>query len=279
MTTKQLRQAAPAKVNLTLHVTGQRSDGYHLLDSLVMFTAYGDVVAVTNADTLSLTIDGPFGAGLSTKENLVLDAARAFGLNRGAAITLTKNLPLASGVGGGSADAAATLIALSSLWDVPLPDSNAITALGADVGVCMTTKLTRMSGIGESLSLLGPTPSLDVLLVNPRQEVPTPQVFQALPNKSNPAMPNAIPPADSADWLAWVTKQRNDLQSPAIAIAPVISDVLHLIGRQTGCELARMSGSGATCFGIFKDSESCQAAADALSAAHPDWWVQPTKTI
>ncbi|MBU2994144.1 4-(cytidine 5'-diphospho)-2-C-methyl-D-erythritol kinase [Octadecabacter sp. 1_MG-2023] len=277
MTTKTVRQAAPAKINLTLHVTGQRDDGYHLLDSLVMFTALGDVVTVTQSNRLTLSIDGPFGADLSANDdNLVLRAARAFGLDRGAAITLTKNLPLASGIGGGSADAAATLFALSHLWETPLPDWDTIMSLGADVGVCMSTELTRMSGIGDTVTLIGPTPPLYILLVNPRVEVPTPSVFKALPHKSNAPMPNDMPNSFDAGWLDWLTDQRNDLQAPAIQTAPVIADVLKILASQDGCRLARMSGSGATCFAIFKDAASCLAAAKALSAVQRDWWVQAT---
>ncbi|MCF2904708.1 4-(cytidine 5'-diphospho)-2-C-methyl-D-erythritol kinase [Octadecabacter sp. CECT 8868] len=278
MTTKTVRQAAPAKINLTLHVTGQRNDGYHLLDSLVMFTELGDVLSAAESDTLTLTIDGPFGANLcASDDNLVLRAARAFGIDRGAAITLTKNLPIASGIGGGSADAAATLFALSQLWETPLPDWDIIMSLGADVGVCMSTELTRMSGIGDKVDLVGPTPPIDVLLVNPRVEVPTPSVFKALPHKSNPPMPDEMPsPFHTNAWLIWLADQRNDLQAPAIQAAPVIADVLDSLGYQNGCQLARMSGSGATCFAIFKDAASCRAAATALSSVHPDWWVQAT---
>lgn len=279
MTPKTVRHAAPAKVNLTLHVTGQRDDGYHLLDSLVMFTELGDVVTVAAADTLSLTIDGPFGAGLSTTDNLVLDAARAFGRDHGAAISLTKNLPIASGIGGGSADCAATLFALSTMWNVPLPDWNTITSLGADVGVCMSNELTRMSGIGETLSLIGPVPPLNILLVNPMVAVPTPSVFKALTSKSNPTMQDTMPNPFDANWVDWLAAQRNDLQAPAIKTAPIIATVLDRLTAQNGCQLARMSGSGATCFAIFNDAASCEAAKLAILDRHPDWWVQVTQPV
>ncbi len=273
-----ISRVAPAKINLTLHVTGQRDDGYHLLDSLVMFTSLGDKVTVAPADNLSLTINGPFAAGLDAGEdNLVLRAARLFGVDRGAAITLTKNLPVASGIGGGSADAAATLHALSALWDVALPDNAAILILGADVPVCMTAQLSRMRGIGDQVVGLGPAPMLDLLLVNPNVGVSTPTVFKSLASKSNAPMDGDMPdPFDIDDWVQWVVAQRNDLQAPAQATAPVITGVLAALSGQNGCTLARMSGSGATCFAIFEDGDMRDAAATALRATHPDWWIAET---
>lgn len=277
MTTETRRHLAPAKINLTLHVTGQRDDGYHLLDSLVMFTRFGDEITVSPAKALTLTISGPFAADLTVgDDNLVLRAARLFGANKGADIHLTKNLPLAAGIGGGSSDAAATLFALSDLWQMPLPAWDKIMSLGADVGVCMSNELTRMSGIGDKINLIGPTPPLYILLVNPGVELPTPQVFNALVTKSNAPMPDDMPNPWGADWLGWITAQRNDLQAPAIQIAPVIKDVLDGIAGQIGCQLARMSGSGATCFGIFESKAACEAARATLAIAHPDWWVQAT---
>lgn len=273
-----LKQAAHAKINLTLHVTGQRPDGYHLLDSLVMFAQIGDVVTVAAADKLSLTVEGPYAAGLPVSDNLVLRAARAFDVNRGAAITLTKNLPVASGVGGGSSDAAATLRALSALWQVPLPDHGIVTSLGADVGVCMSRQLTRMSGIGEQLHRIGKPPPLHMLLVNPNIAVSTPAVFKALTGKDNAPMSGPMPaPCETHDWLDWLAEQRNDLQDPAIRTVPKIADVLAAINAQPGCQLARMSGSGATCFGLFATDHACKAATNAVSAAHPDWWVKATR--
>ncbi|MCL4141537.1 UNVERIFIED_CONTAM: hypothetical protein GTU68_044340 [Idotea baltica] len=169
MTTKgAITEHAPAKINLSLHVTGQREDGYHLLDSLVMFTAIGDLITVSPADTLALTIDGPFADGLTAdRDNLVLGAARSFGTDMGAAITLTKNLPVASGIGGGSADAAATLRALSRLWNLPIPDLHTQLALGADVPVCMTPDLSRMEGIGDQITRISAMSDTNLILINP----------------------------------------------------------------------------------------------------------------
>jgi len=272
-------ELAPAKINLTLHVTGQRDDGYHLLDSLVMFTALGDSVNVAPADVLSLTIDGPFAGDLNVgNDNLVLRAARAFDYTEGAAITLTKNLPVASGIGGGSADAAATLRALSSLWDIPVPDADTILGLGADVPVCMTPDLTRMRGIGDEIETFGPAPILDILLVNPNVAVSTAVVFNGLSNKSNAPMGDTVPDAfDTDDWIEWLRTQRNDLQTSAESAAPIIRKVLDALSAQNGCTLARMSGSGATCFAFFENTEARDSAAKTLRHKHPDWWVAETE--
>ncbi len=267
--------AAPAKLNLALHVTGQRADGYHLLDSLVVFAGIGDRVRAAPARTRSLEIAGPEAEGLSAGEdNLVLRAARAFGAGSGAKITLEKNLPVASGIGGGSADAAATLRALAQLWGVALPGAAAVLALGADVPVCLAGRPARMSGIGEALARVPLLPGgLAVVLVNPRVVVPTPAVFRTLARKDNPAM-EAMPDkfTDAAALAGWLARQRNDLEAPAIATAPVISEVLDRIAA-TGPLLARMSGSGATTFGLFATLAAAKEAAARLTAEKPGWWV------
>ena len=266
---------ARAKINLCLHVTGQRGDGYHLLDSLVVFADLGDRIICTPADGLGLTITGPQGAGLSAGEhNLVLRAARAFGGVRGAAIVLDKHLPVASGIGGGSADAAATLVALSRLWGCGLPDAASILKLGADVPVCLAGRPCRMQGVGEVLTPLPPLPAAHLVLVNPGVAIPTPAVFQALTRRDNAPLPREIPRLQGlAELAAFLQMQRNDLEAPALALAPVIGQVKQAIGAQAGCYLARMSGSGATCFGLFADPLTAAAAASALRAAHPGWWV------
>ena len=278
MTNGTMIETAHAKINLSLHVTGQRADGYHLLDSLVMFTSLGDEVHVAPAETLSLSIEGPFARDLDVGEdNLVLRAARSFGLPNGAAITLHKNLPVASGIGGGSADAAATLRALSRLWAVPLPDAETILALGADVPVCMTSELTRMRGIGDALETLGPAPMLDILLVNPNVGVSTAKVFNGLESKSNQPMADDMPdPFDTDNWIGWLAQQRNDLQPPALTTEPTINNVLAELTAQHGCMLTRMSGSGATCFALFEGADASETAAMALRRSHPEWWVART---
>lgn len=270
-------ETARAKINLTLHVTGQRGDGYHLLDSLVVFADLGDRITVTPAEGLGLTITGPEGAGLTADgDNLVLRAAAAFGVAKGAAITLDKCLPVASGIGGGSADAAATLVALSRLWQVGLPDAGAVLRLGADVPVCLAGHPARMEGVGEVVRPLPHAlPAAHLVLVNPRVQVSTPVVFKGLARKDNPPMPAELPRLKSlAELAAFLMMQRNDLEAPALSVQPVIGQVKAALGGQPGCQLARMSGSGATCFGLFADPLTAAAAARAIRAAHPGWWVE-----
>lgn len=273
-----VRVLAPAKINLTLHVTGQRSDGYHLLDSLVAFANVGDQITARAAPGLSLAVDGPFRDGIPVDgRNLVLRAAMTMGNGPGATLTLDKRLPAAAGIGGGSSDAAATLNALSQLWDVPLPSPDQITVLGADVPVCLTPRSTRMQGIGDILSAAPTLPPVWAVLVNPGVEVPTPVVFSALTQKSNPAQPDELPDWPDVHALSnWLNDQRNDLQPPAIAIEPIIADVLKVIEAQPGCLIARMSGSGATCFGLFASNNHANQAQANIAARHDQWWTVST---
>lgn len=263
---------APAKINLCLHVTGQRSDGYHLLDSLVVFADVGDRVRVVPAEAMTLEVTGPMAAGVPSDEtNLAWKAAALFDLQ--VAITLEKHLPVASGIGGGSSDAAATLFAVADLVDTTTLPAGA-TELGADVRVCLARQAARMRGIGDEVQPLEGVPELHAVLANPGIEVSTPEVFAALETKSNAPMPKRIPRWRGA-WSAidWISKQRNDLEEPARRIAPVIGDVLDALTALPGARLARMSGSGATCFALFEERAEADAAADMLADAHPDWWV------
>ena len=261
---------APAKVNLALHVTGQRADGYHLLDSLVAFSPVGDGLTLTPAEGLGLKVGGPEGAAVPEgPENLVLKAAALFGA--GAAVGLDKCLPAASGIGGGSSDAAAALRGMAALTGQPLPDAAAVLKLGADVPMCLDPRPARTRGIGEDLTPVA-LPALPAVLVNPRVEVPTPSVFKALSCKDNPPLPEIPAFADAGACIAWLADQRNDLQAPAVAQAPVIAEVLAVLAALPGCKLARMSGSGATCFGLFATEAEAEAAQAALARAHPAWW-------
>lgn len=267
---------ARAKVNLCLHVTGQRPDGFHLLDSVVMFADLGDCLSFRTAETIALEISGPFGAGLSTgADNLILQAASLYPVG-GATIHLQKNLPVASGIGGGSADAAAALHGLSRLWKHPLPSLTAQLSLGADVPVCVAGQALRMSGIGEVLTPLNTLPDLPAVLINPGVGVSTPQVFNQLQNRNNPPIA-AVPETmmDVAQCIDWLAAQRNDLQTPAISQAPEINDVLYVLN-SAGAALARMSGSGATCLGLFENRKDANQAASFLQKTCPDWWVKPT---
>ncbi|NGM22754.1 4-(cytidine 5'-diphospho)-2-C-methyl-D-erythritol kinase [Roseomonas stagni] len=268
---------APAKVNLTLRVTGSRADGYHLLDSLAVFAGVGDVVRAEPAEGLTLSLAGPGAGALAAEpDNLVLRAARALAAAAGvparAAISLEKHLPVASGIGGGSADAAAALRVLDGLWGTGLGPARlrAIAAgLGADVPVCVESRPMRMRGVGEVLDAVPPLPPFGLLLANPRLALATPAVFKArAPGFSAEAdYPDRW--ADAAALAEWLRPLGNDLQDAAIALCPPIADVLAAIAAQPGCLLARMSGSGATCFGLFGTPAAAEAAAAALPAS---WW-------
>ena len=267
-------ELAPAKVNLALHVTGRRADGYHLIDSLVVFPRLGDLIEAEPAAGLSLAIAGAFARDLGAgADNLVLRAALA--LRRpgdGAALRLTKSLPVAAGIGGGSADAAAALRLLARLWQAPLPGPAALLRLGADLPVCLAGRSCRMRGIGETLAPLA-LPPFWLVLANPGVPLATAAVFAGLPRRDNP--PLAAPPAlpDAAALAAFLAAQRNDLEIPAAALAPPIAEARAALAAQPGCRLARMSGSGATCFGLFAAGPEALAAAAALIRARPGWWV------
>ncbi|ARE39583.1 4-diphosphocytidyl-2-C-methyl-D-erythritol kinase [Rhodovulum sp. P5] len=266
---------APAKINLTLHVTGQRADGYHLLDSLVIFADTGDRLTLAPSDDLRLSVTGPRAEGVPTDgRNLVLKAAALFGAGQGADITLEKHLPAAAGIGGGSSDAAAALRGLARLWSRPMPDDDAVLSLGADVPVCLAPRPVRMRGVGEVIEAGPKLPPMGLILVNPGVEVSTPAVFKALDRKDNPAMPHPPGWATAAVMAHWLAEQRNDLEPPARALSPVIGEVLDMIAATPGCLLARMSGSGATCFGIYDTRGQAQAAAATLRTDRPDWWVE-----
>jgi 4-diphosphocytidyl-2-C-methyl-D-erythritol kinase len=273
-----ITEFAPAKVNLCLHVTGRQPDGYHLLDSLVVFAGVGDRVTVAAADELTLAITGPQARHLpESDDNLVLRAARAFGAGRGAMITLEKVLPVASGIGGGSADAAATLRALARLWGLPLPDAP---PLGADVPVCLQGAPARMQGIGERVSALPHVlPPLWIVLANPMMAVPTPAVFAALASRENPPLPAMPACAHARDMAQWLAQTRNDLEAPAMHVAPIIAKVKAAIAATDHCLLARMSGSGATCFGLYASAEYAAAAARKLQQGAPAWWVAAASVI
>ncbi|MGG5821222.1 4-(cytidine 5'-diphospho)-2-C-methyl-D-erythritol kinase [Falsiroseomonas sp. HW251] len=272
-----ITQPAPAKVNLYLRVTGRRADGYHLLDSLAVFAEAGDVIAATPQEALTLALTGPEAKALQAEpDNLVLRAARALaaatGATEGAAITLDKHLPIASGIGGGSADAAAALRALDALWGTRCGTDGlrAVAAtLGADVPVCVESRAVRMQGIGEILSDPPPLPPFGLLLANPRIALPTPSVFRA--RRGDFSAPLEMPAriADAAALADWLRPLGNDLQDAAISLCPTIAEVLAAIAAQPGCLLARISGSGATCFGIFATPEE---AARAAAALHEGWW-------
>lgn len=272
-----MHEFAPAKLNLYLHVVGRRADGYHLLDSLAVFPCVGDTVRAADDATVSLALAGPFGAALSVEpDNLVLRAARALaeacGITTGARLVLEKCLPVASGIGGGSADAAATLRLLARLWGLhhsPMLDIAA--TLGADVPVCMASRPARMSGIGQHLGAAPALPKFGLVLVNPGVSVATPAVFRARTGDFSPVARLPAGWTDVATMAADLAALRNDLETPAIALYPAIAEALAALRRLPGCRLARMSGSGATCWGLFDDPAAAAAATAGLT--HPGWWV------
>ena len=272
---------APAKVNLYLHVTGRRPDGYHLLDSLVVFAGIGDGLRLDPAEGLSLVVDGPNAAPLAALgDNMVLQAARrlaeAAGVAAGAAITLTKRLPVAAGIGGGSADGAAALRGLCRLWRIDPPEAELARiglSLGADLPVCLRGSPTLVSGIGDILEPAPALPPAWLVLVNPRVAVATPAVFKNRRGDFSAALPLTAPPADAAALAAALGARRNDLTAAATALAPEVEVMLAAIAATDGCLLARMSGSGATCFGLYADDHAAAAAAGRLAAQQPAWWI------
>jgi 4-diphosphocytidyl-2-C-methyl-D-erythritol kinase len=278
-----MRILAPAKLNLFLHIGELRPDGFHDLESLVVFAEEADVLTIEAAGELSLALSGPTSHGLSPgPDNLVWRAARSLDANRGAKITLEKNLPVAAGIGGGSADAAAALRGLNAFWGLGRSPEDLQTdaaALGSDVPVCVRAQTAWMMGRGERVVLLEPLPQFDLVLVNPRIAVPTAAVYSRLNVRTG--IGALEPPLDTIasvwDLVAYLADSGNDLEAPACAIAPVIDDVIEALAHEPGCVLAQMSGSGATCFGIFQDGPWAAGAADRLAQDHPDWWVRASR--
>lgn len=280
---------APAKINLYLHVTGRLESGYHMLDTLVAFADAGDTIVIEPSDAFDFSVNGPFAECLPAEEqdkNLVVRAALALAetvenpLN--VRISLTKTLPVAAGIGGGSADAAATLRGLARWWSVPedAPALMTIAAtLGADVPVCLRSRTARLSGIGEIITPAPALPALAAVLVNPLLPCPTPEVFRTYREDNAPfktQIPLPGPFNGLKDCLAFLKRQTNDLHAAAVKTVPQIETVLSALEYQDRCALARLSGSGATCFGLFETRESAKNAAQDLQKKYPDWWVQNT---
>jgi 4-diphosphocytidyl-2-C-methyl-D-erythritol kinase len=276
---------APAKINLFLHVGERRSDGYHELESLVVFADVGDELLIEPAKSFSLALDGPFGGKLvNEQDNLIAKAARALGAKAGRSpdvrITLTKNLPVASGIGGGSADAAATLRGLVQFWDIkmPQPELHVIAeTLGSDVPACLLSETLWMTGRGEGIEPVPGLPPAPLVLVNPGVAVSTARIFANLKNRVG--IGQAAKPRADLSMLAladYFKSNRNDLEKPAREIAPAIDEVLQAISH-SGALRTRMSGSGATCFGLFADDKSAEAAAAKIAEDHPDWWVKKAR--
>jgi 4-diphosphocytidyl-2-C-methyl-D-erythritol kinase len=274
---------APAKINLSLQVLGRRADNYHLLDSLVVFAGIGDAISVSRGGEISLAVTGPFGAALAAEpNNLVLRAARLLAethnMSQGAHIALEKNLPVASGIGGGSADAAATLKACGRLWNVDpfaLADADIAAALGADVPVCLRAVPAFMSGIGEIIAPCPPLPEAWLVLVNPGEPLATKAVFAALQGRYSAAMDRRVFSGlpDAAALAKALKLYSNDLMAPARTLLPAVNAVITALEGTPGCLLAQLCGSGPTCFGLFADAAGARAAAAEIAAGHASWWA------
>jgi 4-diphosphocytidyl-2-C-methyl-D-erythritol kinase len=278
---------APAKVNLYLHVTGRRPDGYHLLDSLVAFADIGDEVTAMSAPKFSLSVGGPEAAALDSlgDDNLMLRAARRlaahFEIDTGAALHLEKRLPVASGIGGGSSDAAAAARALSQLWTRPLDAGAAavLGELGADIPACLAATPVWVGGIGEALAPAVRLPETGIVLANPRKPLPTADVFRARTGPFSPAARFAPMPADAAGLAAALAERRNDLTEAAIGLVPEIGAVLDRLAHLPGALLARMSGSGATGFALFADRAAALCAGEILAAIESGWWTSAGRLL
>jgi 4-diphosphocytidyl-2-C-methyl-D-erythritol kinase len=282
---RPLEEQAPAKINLDLRVTGRRADGYHELDSIVAFAACADRLTFAPDHELSLELKGPFAAALAGEpDNLVLRAARRLAHHAGCSahvrVALDKRIPVTAGLGGGSADAAATLRGLCRLWQLGLTVADLLPLaleLGADVPVCLHSRPARMRGIGERIEPVV-LPTFDLVLANPNRAVSTAQVFAGLGAIAPRCTPDQPIPSERAALLAWLRARGNDLEAPARRLRPVIGEVIEALGAQPGCRLTRMSGSGATCFGVFDDAPAAARAAHAIRRARSGWWVISTAT-
>ena len=274
--------AAPAKVNLYLHATGSRADGYHLLDSLIAFAGIHDTLALSPADDVSLSVEGPFAGDLpANAENLVIKAAvrlgKVSGITAGAHMRLEKRLPVAAGIGGGSADAAAALRGLARLWDIDGETAgleNLALALGADVPVCLGGYASFVGGIGEEITRAPLLPPAWLVLANPGVSLSTADVFAARRGDFSRPDPFDESPATARMLAELLGTRRNDLTEAAVGLQPVIGDVLTALDALGGCLLARLSGSGATCFGLFAQAGAAAEAAAVLGRDHPNWWVR-----
>lgn len=269
---------AGAKINLSLRVIERRADGYHEMDSLVVHASdVGDTLSLSKGDGLSLALSGPFGGSLSAQDdNLILRAAKALGITD-AAFALEKHLPIAGGVGGGSADAAAALGLLNQVFDLGHEAASLArigVTLGADVPMCLNPVPKRVGGIGDQITAV-PLPPLQLVVVNPGVAVPTGEVFQRLDRFSPPA---PAVPKNFDSLAAWIGEAGNDLLPPALTLAPEIGEVLDVLEALPTARASGLSGSGATCFALFETHEAAHEAADIVIAAHPLWWCKPAQT-
>ncbi len=275
---------APAKINLFLHVVGRRRDGFHLIQSLFAFASFGDQLTLSADCKLKLELEGPFSHNLEAGNNLILKAAAALAQaanldNPGAKIRLCKNLPVAAGIGGGSADAAAALHALQDIWQVETTHHDVLKLalkLGADVPACYVGQPVIVSGIGEEMMPYEHLPNLPIIVVNPGRKMSTHNVFAAFREQAqtfSKRMPASLI-RDGIDIWDLLSRTRNDLETIVSRLAPRVANCLQAISKTAQCRLARMSGSGACCFGLYGDQQFASLAAEEIKSLYPSWWVQ-----
>ena len=278
---QMISEFAPAKINLSLHLVGQKSDGYHLLDSIVSFVNIGDKISIEPGKSGKLKVAGPFAKDLPrSNHNLVLKAARLFNNIKLSRITLEKNIPVTSGIGGGSADAAATVRLFSKFYNKPHLPVEKLISLGSDVPVCMQKGIVRMMGVGEEIINLSPAPKVGILLVNPRQALSTAKVFSAVKEKNNSGL-NLQGSGEKSlnSWFDWINSMRNDLTASAIDLIPDIRFILDKLITCDGARVVRMSGSGATCFALFEDFDLLQDAKLKIMKEFPSFWCESGELI
>ena len=273
---------ANAKINLSLHVTGKLPNGFHEIDSLVVFTGFGDTLELEPAESFSLSTRGPYSKALpQPSENIILSALRLLE-ERGTCfrVNLEKSIPVSAGLGGGSVNAALALRLASDYLKCPLPtDIRKITSIGSDLPVCLTGKPSMVSGLGEKITVLDSFPEFPLLLVNPNKPVQTQDVYKGLTKVNNSSQTPFPALGSKNDIISWIRDQRNDLEPPALQLCPEIKDILSRLQDQEGCLVARMSGSGGTCFGIFQTAEQVSVAAKTIKQLEPGWWIQPTRIL
>ena len=274
----KLQALSRVKVNLYLHIIGKRADGYHNLDSLVAFPEIGDEILVSPSNSINLKITGKSKKELNEKENLILKAIKLLkNRKKGADIHLIKDTPISAGLGGGSSNAAVSLKLLSKLWNVPLPSINELVLLGADIPVCMDWRLQRMQGIGEKNSFVASPDSLWIVLLNNGDRVPTSTVFQGLAQNEFSGLVNVPRLNEKNILIKFLKSTRNDLEKSAIKNYPAINDLINSLNLTSGCLVARMSGSGSTCFGLYEKKEEAEKAKKHLLIKFPNAWIKVAK--
>ena len=274
----KLQALSRVKVNLYLHIIGKRADGYHNLDSLVAFPEIGDEILVSPSNSINLKITGKSKKELNEKENLILKAIKLLKNRKmGADIHLIKDTPISAGLGGGSSNAAVTLKLLSKLWNVPLPPINELVLLGADIPVCMDWRLQRMQGIGEKNSFVASPDSLWIVLLNNGDRVPTSTVFQGLAQNEFSGLVNVPRLNEKNILIKFLKSTRNDLEKSAIKNYPAINDLINSLNLTSGCLVARMSGSGSTCFGLYEKKHEAEKAKKHLFNKFPNAWIKVAK--